>query len=58
MLSSSDLHEVAAGDGDFMQLQRYMKQLGILLGLLINLNVERLTEGVSHLILPGANSPD
>jgi len=40
------------------QLLSYMKLLDIPLGLLINYNVERLTEGVSRLILPGANSPD
>jgi GxxExxY protein len=40
------------------QLLSYMKLLDIPLGLLINFNVERLTEGVSRLILPGANSPD
>jgi len=33
-----------------------MRLLDIPLGLLINFNVERLTEGVSRLILPGADS--
>ncbi|NQT36555.1 MAG: GxxExxY protein [Planctomycetes bacterium] len=37
------------------QALSYMKLLDIPLGLLINFNVERLTEGVSRLILPGAN---
>ena len=40
------------------QVLSYMKLLDILLGLLINFNVERLTEGVSRLILPGANQPN
>jgi GxxExxY protein len=40
------------------QLLSYMKLLDIPLGLLINFNVEKLTDGVSRLILPGANSPD
>jgi hypothetical protein len=35
-----------------------MKLLDIPLGLLINYNLERLTDGVSRLILPGANLPD
>ena len=39
------------------QVLSYMKLLDIPLGLLINFNVERLTEGVSRLILPGANQP-
>ena len=34
-----------------------MKLLDIPLGLLINFNVEKLTDGVSRLILPGANCP-
>ncbi len=38
------------------QVLSYMKLLDIPLGLLINFNVERLTEGVSRLILPGASS--
>jgi GxxExxY protein len=37
------------------QLLSYMKLLDVPLGLLINFNVERLTAGVSRLILPGAN---
>lgn len=40
------------------QTLSYMKLLDIPLGLLINFHVEKLTEGVSRLILPGANSPD
>ena len=40
------------------QVLSYMKLLDIPLGLLINFNVEKLTEGVSRLILPGANSPN
>jgi GxxExxY protein len=39
------------------QLLSYMRLLDIPLGLLINYNVERLTEGVSRLILPGGNLP-
>jgi GxxExxY protein len=39
------------------QLLSYMKLLDIPLGLLINFNVEKLTDGVSRLILPGANLP-
>ena len=37
------------------QLLSYMKLLDIPLGLLINFNSLKLTEGVSRLILPGAN---
>ena len=37
------------------QLLSYMKLLDVPLGLLINFNVEKLTDGVSRLILPGAN---
>ena len=37
------------------QLLSYMKLLDIPLGLVINFNSLRLTEGVSRLILPGAN---
>lgn len=37
------------------QLLSYMKLLGVPLGLLINFNVERLCDGVTRLILPGAN---
>ena len=40
------------------QLLSYMKLLDIPLGLLINFNVERLKDGVSRLILAGANLPD
>ena len=37
------------------QLLSYMKLLDIPLGLIFNFNVLKLTEGVSRLILPGAN---
>ena len=37
------------------QLLSYMKLLDVPVGLLINFNVRRLTDGVSRLILPGAN---
>ena len=37
------------------QLLSYMKLLNVPVGLLINFNVPRLVEGVSRLILPGAN---
>ena len=37
------------------QLLSYMKLLDIPLGLIINFNVLKLTDGVSRLILPGAN---
>ena len=37
------------------QLLSYMKLLDVPLGLLINFNVLKLTDGVSRLILPGAN---
>ncbi|MEN6451579.1 MAG: GxxExxY protein [Thermoguttaceae bacterium] len=40
------------------QLLSYMKLLDIPLGLLVNFNVDKLTDGVSRLILPGANVPD
>jgi len=36
------------------QLLSYMKLLNVPLGLLINFNVGKLTDGVSRLILPGA----
>jgi GxxExxY protein len=36
------------------QLLSYMKLLDVPLGLLINFNVPKLTDGVSRLILPGA----
>ena len=39
------------------QLLSYMNLLDIPLGLIINFNVLKLTEGVSRLILPGANNP-
>ena len=38
------------------QLISYMKLLNVPLGLLINFNVSKLTDGVSRLILPGADS--
>lgn len=37
------------------QLLSYMKLLNIPVGLLINFNESKLTDGVSRLILPGAN---
>lgn len=37
------------------QLLSYMKLLDVPVGLLINFNETRLTDGVSRLILPGAN---
>ena len=37
------------------QLLSYMKLLDVPLGLLVNFNVLKLTDGVSRLILPGAN---
>ncbi len=37
------------------QLLSYMKLLDVPVGLLINFNVPKLTEGVARLILPGAN---
>ena len=37
------------------QLLSYMKLLNIPVGLLINFNAVKLTDGVSRLILPGAN---
>jgi GxxExxY protein len=37
------------------QLLSYMKLLNVPVGLLINFNVPRLVEGVSRLLLPGAN---
>ena len=39
------------------QLLSYMKLLDIPLGLIINFNTLKLTDGVSRLILPGANLP-
>jgi GxxExxY protein len=38
------------------QLLSYMKLLDVPLGLLINFNVSRLTDGLSRLILPGADA--
>lgn len=38
------------------QLLSYMKLLNVPLGLLLNFNVSKLTDGVSRLILPGADS--
>jgi GxxExxY protein len=38
------------------QLLSYMKLLDVPLGLLINFNEHRLTDGISRLILPGADS--
>ena len=38
------------------QLLSYMKLLDIPVGLLINFNVPRLVDGVSRLILSGANT--
>jgi len=37
------------------QLLSYMKLLNVPVGLLINFNESKLTDGVSRLILPGAN---
>ncbi|WP_345325072.1 GxxExxY protein, partial [Novipirellula rosea] len=37
------------------QLLSYMKLLDIPIGLIINFNVLKLTDGVSRLMLPGAN---
>jgi GxxExxY protein len=37
------------------QLLSYMKLLNVPLGLAINFNVERVTEGIARLMLPGAN---
>ena len=37
------------------QLLSYMKLLNVPVGLLINFNAEKLVDGVSRLILPGAN---
>jgi len=34
-----------------------MKLVDVPIGLLINFNVEKLTDGVSRLMLPGANLP-
>ena len=40
------------------QLMSYMKLLDVPVGLLINFNEMRLVDGVSRLILPGANNGD
>ncbi len=40
------------------QLLSYMKLLNVPLGLRINFNVTKLTDGVSRMILPGADAPD
>jgi GxxExxY protein len=40
------------------QLLSYMKLLDLPLGLLINFNNEKLTDGVSRLVLPGTDVPD
>jgi GxxExxY protein len=37
------------------QLLSYMKLLDVPLGLVINFNVERVTDGIARLMLPGAN---
>ena len=37
------------------QLMSYMKLLNVPLGILINFNATRLVDGISRLILPGAN---
>ena len=37
------------------QLLSYMKLLDVPVGLLINFNVVKLTDGISRLILPSAN---
>jgi GxxExxY protein len=37
------------------QLLSYMKLLNVPIGLLINLHEARVTDGISRLILPGAN---
>ena len=37
------------------QLLSYMKLLDVTVGLLINFNVGRLTDGISRVMLPGAN---
>jgi GxxExxY protein len=37
------------------QLLSYMKLLGAPLGLVINFNAERVTDGIARLMLPGAN---
>ena len=39
------------------QLLSYMKLLDMLLGLLINFNERKLVDGISRMILPGADQP-
>ena len=48
--SVADVHAI-----DKAQLLSYMKLLDIPLGLVINFNVPKLTDGISRLIIPGAN---
>lgn len=48
--AATDIHPINKA-----QLLSYMKLLGIPLGLIINFNELKLTDGVSRLILPGAN---
>ena len=48
--AASDVHAINKA-----QLLSYMKLLDIPLGLIINFNEPKLTDGVSRLILPGAN---
>jgi hypothetical protein len=36
----------------------YMKLLNVPLGLIINFHEDRLVDGISRLVLPGANRPD
>jgi GxxExxY protein len=48
--AASDVHPINKA-----QLLSYMKLLDIPLGLIINFNEQKLTDGVSRLILPGAN---
>lgn len=40
------------------QLLSYMRLLGVPVGLIINFNVVKVTDGISRLILPGSNRPD
>lgn len=39
------------------QILTYMKLLDVPIGLLVNFNVPRLTQGIKRTILPGANRP-
>jgi GxxExxY protein len=50
MKATDDVHPINKA-----QLLSYMKLLGIPLGLIINFNELKLTDGVSRLILSGAN---